>query len=113
MPEMVNLAKLLKDKGIKIFILSNNFFERAAYYGKHFSFLREIGDRVYYSWQTGFVKPSANAYKMILDDNGLSAGECLYFDDVKKNVEVANSLGIHAFIFSGIQSIRDVIDRII
>lgn len=32
--EMIKLAKELKSKGLKVFILSNNFIERAYYYEK-------------------------------------------------------------------------------
>lgn len=107
-PDMVKLAKDLKNKGLKIFILSNNFLERVEYY-KNFPFLEEIADKIYYSWQTGFVKPDIRAYQKILSDYNLKPEECLYFDDSKNNVEVATQLGIKSFLFEGIDSIKRIL----
>ncbi|TRZ64491.1 MAG: HAD family hydrolase [Spirochaetia bacterium] len=109
-PEMIELAKELKNKGIKIFILSNNFSERADFYDKTFFFLKQIADKIYYSWQTGFVKPNTEAYKLILSENNLKPEECAYFDDSEKNIKVANGLGIKSFIFKGAEEIRKVLE---
>jgi len=61
-PELIELAKQIKQKGIKLFILSNNFKERSAYYKKEFPSLK-IFDKIYYSWETGFVKPNPEAFE--------------------------------------------------
>jgi len=109
-PEITALTRELKIKGLKIFILSNNFIERAAYYDKNFPFLREVADKIYYSWQTGFIKPSPEAYKIILRENNLKPEECIYFDDVKENIDIATSLGIKSFLFEGVAKTREVIN---
>jgi FMN phosphatase YigB (HAD superfamily) len=77
-PEMIKLVEELKNKGMKIFILSNNFMERADYYDKNFPILKEITDKIYYSWRTGFVIPNEEAYKLILSENSLKPEECVY-----------------------------------
>lgn len=99
--EMIELAKRIKQSGIKIFILSNNFVERTEYYKKTFKFLMEIFDKVYYSWQTDLVKPDIKAYQKILTDNNLQPAECVYFDDSNKNIIAAESLGIASYKFQG------------
>jgi|SRR3989344_815383 len=109
-PEMTALAGEFKRKGLKIFILSNNFMERAAYYDKNFPFLKEVCDGVYYSWQTGLVKPNLEAYKMILYDNNLKPEECVYFDDSEENIKVASSLGIGSFLFEGAEKARAILN---
>ena len=98
MPELIELAKQIKSKGVKIFILSNNFAERAEYYSKSFSFLNNF-DKVYYSWQTGFVKPDKEAFKNLLSENNLKPDECIYFDNSKENIDSANGVGIKSFLF--------------
>ncbi len=108
-PKMITLGKELKTKGIKLFILSNNFVERAEYYKSQFLWLQEIFDKIYYSWQTGFVKPSAEAYILLLTENNLKSEECTYFDDSEENVQVANSLGIKSYVFEGPEQVRKVI----
>ena len=107
-PELIELAKEIKQKGIKIFILSNNFAERADYYKNNFSFLK-LFDKVYYSWQTGFVKPNPEAFKNVLSGNNLKPEECIYFDNSEENVESAKGLGIDAYLFENINSIKKVV----
>ena len=104
--EMIEIARELKGKGLKIFILSNNFIERTDYYKKNFPFLQELFDKIYYSWQTGFVKPDIRAYEKVLKDNNLLPAECLYFDNSKENIEIANNLGIKSFLFEGLDGFR-------
>lgn len=97
--EMIQLAKELKNAGYKIFALSNNFRERSHYYTEKFDFMSEIFDGIYYSWQTGFVKPDVMAYENILNKEKIEASECVYFDDSEKNIKVAQSLGIRSYLF--------------
>jgi HAD superfamily hydrolase (TIGR01509 family) len=97
-PEMIALAKELKQKGIKVIILSNNFKERSSFYQQYPS-LKEAADKFYYSWQTGFIKPDPGAWQNVLEDNNLKPKECIYFDDQDKNLKAAESLGIKAHMF--------------
>ena len=108
--EMVEFAKELKVKNIKLFILSNNLRERSVYYAEHFKVLNEIFDKMYFSWQTGFVKPDIMAYENILKENNLKPEECVYFDDSEKNIKIANFLGIKSFLFKGIDKIKEVLN---
>lgn len=111
-PEMIELVKEIKQKNkeLKVLILSNNFIERATYYKKNFKFLEQIFDQVYYSWQTGFIKPDPEAYKKILSDYNLKPEECIYFDDSEKNIKAATGLGIKAFVFDGVKGVKRILD---
>ena len=75
---MIELAKDLKAKGFKIFILSNNLQQRSEYYAQYFQDLIGIFDKVYYSWQTGFIKPDPKAFELIMQENYLEPEECSY-----------------------------------
>lgn len=108
--EMTELARELKKKGFKIFILSNNFRERTEYYDKTFPLLKEIPEKVYYSWQTGHVKTSEEAHQLILKENNLKPGECIFFDDSERNVETARKIGIKAFIFKDTAQVREFLE---
>lgn len=104
--EMIEIAEELKRKGIALFILSNNLRERAKYYKEQFSFLNTLFEKVYYSWQTGFIKPDRRAYQLILEENNLRPEECLYFDDSQTNVDVATALGIESYLFVGSADVK-------
>jgi len=96
---MIAFARELRNKGVKVFILSNNFKERAEYYG-HYPWIHDAVDKVYFSWQTGFVKPDPKAWSSLLAENNLKPDECIYFDDQEKNLKAAESVGIKSFMFT-------------
>jgi len=106
---MIEYAKILKSRGIKIFILSNNFKERATFYN-HYPWMHEVVDRAYFSWQTGFVKPDIRAWQLILDENNLRGDECIYFDDQEKNIESARNIGIKSFLFTNENELEKIIN---
>lgn len=99
-PEVIEVARILRRRGIKVIILSNNFKERTAHYRKNFPFLQIDVDKAYFSWETGFVKPDERAYQLLLRENNLLPEECLYFDDSEHNVDVAAKLGIHSHYYT-------------
>ena len=107
---MINYARVLKQKGWKLFILSNNFRERTKYYMENFSFLSELFDKVYFSWQTGYVKPSEDSFTNVLRENNLDPQNCYYFDDSEKNVIAAKRLGINAHKYSGLKETMSILE---
>lgn len=110
--EMISLARDLKSRGIKVITLSNNFKERADYYG-HYPWMHEVMDKTYFSWQTGLVKPNVEAWKLVLKDFSLEPNECIYFDDQEKNLKAAESLGIKSFMFSSPEEVKVKIDALL
>lgn len=110
--DLLNFAKELKKDGCKIFILSNNLKERTEYYRQNFPELFNSFDGVYFSWETGFVKPDQKAFENILRINNLDPDKCVYFDDSLDNIEVAKNLGIHATIFENLQKTIDFIEGV-
>ncbi|MBI2406522.1 MAG: HAD-IA family hydrolase, partial [Candidatus Harrisonbacteria bacterium] len=110
-PEMVGLAESLRERGISVFILSNNFAERTQYYERQFPFLHCVPNALYYSWQTGFVKSDPRAYKKVLEDNALEPEEVLFFDDSEEHIRVAKELGISAHLFQDIRGAREALKR--
>jgi HAD superfamily hydrolase (TIGR01509 family) len=108
--EMITLARELKRQGIRLFILSNNFAERAKFYDETFPWLKELFEKVYYSWQTGFIKPDPLCWQTILAENNLQPADTLYLDDSAANVEAAKTLGINAFVFQGAEETKKILN---
>lgn len=111
-PEVLEYVRQLRSRGIKVLILSNNFKERTEYYRTHFPEIFENVDKVYFSWETGFVKPDPKAYQNILDEHSLKPEEVIYFDDSEENIEVAKSLGLHAYRYQGLQAAKDSLQNL-
>jgi len=110
--KMVAFAKHLREKGIKIFILSNNFKERANYY-EQYPWMHEAIDKIYFSWQTGFVKPDPKAWQFVLSENNLKPEDCIYFDDQQKNLDSAQSIGIKSYLFTNEAELEEIINRLV
>ncbi len=111
--ELIAYAYNLKKRGIKVFILSNNFKERTEYYRKSFPDIFSSVDQAYFSWETGFVKPDQNAFLFILQVNQLKSEECVYFDNDEKNVAAAQSIGLQAFHYSGFIEMNIILEKAI
>lgn len=107
---LLDYVNELKLQGLKIFILSNNFEERTTYYRQTFPELFAIFNGVYFSWETGFVKSQPEAYQNVLNKNSLEPGECVFFDDSSKNIELAQGLGIKSQKYEGLESTKKFID---
>ncbi len=107
--ELLDYAKQLKEDGIKVYTLSNNFLERTNFYRENFQELFQVVDKAYFSAESGYVKPDEMAWKNILTENSLSPEECLYFDDSKKNITVANSLSINAHHYEGLEQVKEIV----
>lgn len=100
------------EKGMQVFILSNNFRERTMYYREHFPQLFTHVTRAYFSWETGHVKPSVGSLQQVLDESGLLPERVVFFDDSKDNVAIAEGLGVRASIWTDLKSAREFVDAI-
>ncbi len=110
--ELTTYLRILKATGLKLIVLSNNFRERTDYYATRFPFLAELFDRVYYSHESGYVKPDVRAFQQILQDFDFKPEECLYFDDNQKNVETANLLGIKAYLYKNVEQTKKLYQKL-
>ena len=111
-PSMVRMVKELKKDNFQIYILSNNFKERTKHYLKVYPKFKNLFDKMYFSWQTGYRKDNIKAYRNVLKDNNLKANECVFFDDKDKMVEMAESAGIHSYKFRDARGVKRVINKL-
>ena len=52
------------------------------------------------------LKPDPEIYHLLLERYGLKAQDCVFIDDVEKNVEGARAVGMHAIHFTGPDQLR-------
>lgn len=60
----------------------------------------EFFDAEVQSWRLGVLKPHRRMYEEAVRHAGVSAGECLFIDDLLVNVEGARHVGLRAFQFT-------------
>lgn len=96
----IPLIDKLKAAGYNVYFLSNWSkwsYELLDKYRK-FDFLEKMNGGVW-SWQTGCMKPNERIYRILLNKYDLNPEECVFFDDLKDNVEAANDVGIKGVLF--------------
>jgi putative hydrolase of the HAD superfamily len=75
--------------------------------------LFSLFDQVYYSFEMGLVKPDTAIYHQVLNEQGFSAEEVLFFDDNVANINSAKSMGIQSYLIDPSRSynqIQDILD---
>lgn len=92
--DIVEIAKILKNNGYNLFVLSNMANQTYEY----------LKNDEFFSLCTGIVisahehvkKPDEKVYRLLLNRYNLNAEECLFIDDDDsgKNYETANKIGI-------------------
>ena len=102
-PEMEGMRELIRrakeTHGVDTYLLSNI----SHYFADHAPEIPILSliDHPVYSSKCGFVKPSAEIYRYILDTYGLNPAECLFVDDRADNVAAAEAVGIRGYVFDG------------
>ena len=57
---------------------------------------------MYYSNEIGFRKPTEEAFKYVLEQNGYIAEETLFLDDSAQHLEGAKKCGIHTVFINNV-----------
>jgi len=59
------------------------------------------------SYEVGFKKPAVEIFRRAIDWASVEPGKILFIDDIQKNVEVADSLGIQGIHFVSAKALRE------
>lgn len=94
----VAVVKALKDKGIKLYYLSDSTLERVEYLQGKYNFKEHFKGGIF-SHEAGLTKlDGPRMFRLVLDETGEDNEEVIYVDDQKEYVDTAKSLrmqGIH------------------
>lgn len=103
--ESIEVLKELKNKGYNIYVLSNfheKAFKRVSSENDFFTLL----DGEVISYKIKLIKPEREIYEYLLNKYKLIPEETLFIDDVKENIDGAESHGISTFLFDNTASLR-------
>ena len=90
--DIINLIKELKNRGYKLYVLSNTSNETFANFKDD---LEGLFDGLVLSYKLHQIKPNKPIYEYLLKTYDLNPNECLFIGDRLANIETANELGIH------------------
>ena len=97
-PYVGEWMRTLKDKGYRLYILSNYGKWTYEHTAEALSFLSDVDGQVF-SFEVHQIKPEPEIYQLLLKRYGLKAEESVFLDDTLKNVEAAEEQGIHGIHF--------------
>ena len=101
----VQTAMELKASGMRV-VCGTNVID--AHYGIHMKLNQyAVFDKVYASHLMGTVKPESTFYAYMLKEEGITAGEAFFTDDMAENVDAASASGLNAFLYTGADSLRE------
>ena len=88
----------LKEKGYQVLVLSN-FSEKGWHENQDALDFMEYVDGGIISYTKQLIKPDPAIYRLLLDQYGLKAEECVFLDDTAVNVKGAESVGMNGIVF--------------
>lgn len=95
---VIALLEKMKDRGVRLFLLSNTCDAHFSFVQKHFAFL-QLFDGFILSYKVRTRKPEKKIYQKALEIGTCSREECFYIDDVPAFVQAARSLNIDSEIY--------------
>lgn len=107
----------LKQKGIKVYLGSNQERYRAEYIGTALGF-KNIFHETYFSHELGRKKPSADFYRKVWGNvkkhhPHLQKSETMIVDDENDNIETAKKLGFLTHLYRNFNAFKKEMDNIL
>ena len=103
--EVIQVIKELKGKGYKVGLLSNDSKESACRMRK-LEHLDELFSVMLVSGETGYAKPTKEAYIDFCNKLGISPWELLFVDDSELNLDGGVELGITTILYKNPNQLR-------
>ncbi|MGD1022674.1 MAG: HAD-IA family hydrolase [Candidatus Sulfotelmatobacter sp.] len=101
----VEILAELRARAVPIYALSNWSAETFPISLKRFEFLRWF-QGVVLSGEVRLVKPDPRIFHLFFETHGIDPADAVYIDDLKPNVEIATSLGMHGILFTDPPALR-------
>lgn len=102
----------LKERGYKIYILSN-FGKRAFEINSQIYDFFCLVDGKVISYEIGEIKPEPPIYHYLADKYGFDPAEAVFIDDRKINIDGAKALGYHGIIFENYEQAKKELEEML
>ena len=102
----------LKAQGYHVYVISNFAHKAHEDCIKALDFLDELDGGIL-SYQVRLIKPSPEIYQLLCSRYDLKAGECVFIDDLEKNVEAARKEGMKGLVFENFDQAKKELARIL
>ncbi|AXF61348.1 glucose-1-phosphatase [Leclercia sp. LSNIH6] len=106
-PEVIAIMHKLREQGHRVVVLSNTNRLHTTFWPEEYPEVKAAADKIYLSQEMGMRKPEARIYQAVLQAEGFSAADAVFFDDNVDNIEGANQAGITSILVTGKETIPD------
>jgi putative hydrolase of the HAD superfamily len=107
----VEVLKKLKEKGYKVFYLSNFHLAAFEYVIKKYDFF-ELFDGGVVSYKENLIKPEKEIYEKVIHNYKINPSETVFIDDMQENVKVAMKQGIKGIVLENTKNLRDELEKL-
>ena len=107
----VEVLKKLKEKGYKVFYLSNFHLAAFEYVIKKYDFF-ELFDGGVVSYKENLIKPEKEIYEKVIHNYKINPSQTVFIDDMKENVEVAIKQGIKGIVLENTKNLREELEKL-
>lgn len=104
-PEVINVMNKLREQGHRVVVLSNTNRLHTYFWPGEYPQIGEAADKIYLSQEMGMRKPDVEIYQKLLEEEGFSASEAVFFDDNADNIKGAQQLGITSILVTGKETV--------
>lgn len=104
--------KQLRCEGYRIYLLSNLNVDAYEYILNHVD-LFDLVDGYVVSFKERLAKPDSRIYKCLIDRYELKAKECVFIDDIEKNIQAAIDFGMQGIVFHNEQQVEKELNKIL
>ena len=103
--DSVQILRELKQKGYRVYALTNWSAEKFPIARARFDFLKEF-DGIVVSGDEKCVKPQPQIFQILLSRYHLQASNCIFIDDNAANIKGAQALGFDTILFASPEKLR-------
>lgn len=111
-PGMEEVLKDLKDRGYRLFGLTNWSAETFPLVRNRYPVFSYL-EGIVVSGEEKVKKPDPRLYKILLDRYHLVPDECIFIDDNPANIDTANSLGLHGLVFTSPEALKPELEKLL
>ncbi len=106
-----DLITRLKEKGYKVYLLSNYSGRNFQYAKEKFKFIG-LADGGVISYEVGSVKPEPEIFRALIQKYDLNPEEAVFLDDMKVNIDAAAGHGFRTIQFQNLEQALEELRRL-
>ena len=109
--EVIDMMNKLREQGHRVVVLSNTNRLHTYFWPGEYPQIAEAADKIYLSQEMGMRKPDVEIYQKLLEEEGFSASEAVFFDDNADNIKGAQQVGITSILVTGKNTVPDYFSK--